>query len=130
MDGNRLLTLLESPMRTTGADRADLAVWCGRFPWAAAISVLLARASREAGHGDSERDLLRACAHAPNRQTVFTALTTELRDEVSGVAGSRDEVAGVAGSREQVAGVAGSRDEVAGVAGSRDEVAGVAGSRD
>jgi hypothetical protein len=96
-------------------------MWCERFPWAAAFAVLLARASREAGHGDSERDLLRACAHAPNRQTVFTTVTSDPPVEVAGVAGSRNEVAGVAGSRDEVAGVAGSRDEVAGVAGSRDE---------
>ena len=74
MDGKRLLALLDAPAQAEGADRDDLAGWCSRFPWASAFAVLLARASHAADHGDSERDLLRACAHAPNRQRVYSVV--------------------------------------------------------
>ena len=71
MQLQRLQELLQNPELISGEDRNGLIAWSEKYPYAAAISMLLARASSEGGHMNSEQDLLRAASHGTFRQPLF-----------------------------------------------------------
>ena len=86
MQLQRLQELLQNPELISGEDRNGLIAWSEKYPYAAAISMLLARASSEGGHMNSEQDLLRAASHGTFRQPLFDLmLRTRLREEAAEV---------------------------------------------
>jgi len=86
MQIQRLQELLQNPELISGDDRIGLKAWSEKYPYAASISMLLARASAEGGHMNAEQDLLQAASHGTFRQPLFDLmLRTRLREEAAEV---------------------------------------------
>ena len=70
----RLQELIQHPERVTASDRDGLKAWSEKYPYAGAISMLLARASAVSGHMEQEVDLLKAASHGTFRQPLYDLL--------------------------------------------------------
>lgn len=73
----RLQELIQFPERVEASDREGLKAWSEKYPYAGAISMLLARASAVGGHMDQEADLLKAATHGTYRQPLYDLLIRE-----------------------------------------------------
>ena len=67
----RLSELLAAPGAVVGDDLQGLRAWRDRFPYAASIGVLVAKAAAEAGALDQQAELLRAAAGLAARDALF-----------------------------------------------------------
>ena len=82
----RLQELIQHPERVAASDRDGLKAWCEKYPYAGAISMLLARASAVGGHMEQELDLLKAAVHGTYRQPLYDLLLkAELQAEAKEV---------------------------------------------
>ena len=70
----RLKELIQYPERVEAGDRKGLKAWSEKYPFAGAISMLLARASAVGGHMEQEVDLLKAATHGTYRQPLYDLL--------------------------------------------------------
>lgn len=70
----RLQELIQHPERVSASDRDGLKAWSEKYPYAGAISMLLARASAVSGHMEQEVDLLKAATHGTFRQPLYDLL--------------------------------------------------------
>ena len=70
----RLQELIQHPERVEASDREGLKAWSEKYPYAGAISMLLARASAVGGHMEQEVDLLKAATHGTFRQPLYDLL--------------------------------------------------------
>ncbi len=71
LSADRISALLAAPHDVTGADLEGLRVWRDRFPYAAGLDILVAKAAAEAGSVDQQAELLRAAANASSRDGLF-----------------------------------------------------------
>jgi len=74
MQIQRLKELIQHPERVAASDREGLKAWSEKYPFAGAISMLLARASAVGGHMEQEVDLLKAATHGTYRQPLYDLL--------------------------------------------------------
>ena len=89
----RLKELIQYPERVEAADRDGLKAWSEKYPFAGAISMLLARAGAVGGHMEQEVDLLKAATHGTYRQPLYDLLLmNQLKAEAKAVEALVDDL--------------------------------------